>query len=117
MGIALACLAAALGLWARSGPCALDWVRAGLPLAGAAEHLVSLAWLSPAIRAIRDAGEGSIANLPAGDPRIELFGELHLLSNALFIAAVLIALGSASWDLAARPRNPVAEPTRYGKNV
>jgi hypothetical protein len=106
VGFILAIVATLLGL--RRDPTAPRargfWLRALLPLAGAACHAVSMLWVSPAIHELRQAAGGSILGLAAGNPLLEEFGRLHLQSTSLYAASVGVVVLTALWDLLSAPR-------------
>lgn len=108
-GLALGLLAAGLGPGlVRAGR--RGRVRGLAPMAGAACHALSLFWISPAIRSIREAAGGTIASLAPDDPRIDLFSLLHQISLGAFGLAVLIAIGACVWDLRILSRDCGHEP-------
>jgi hypothetical protein len=65
---------------------------------------LSLLWISPQIRGLREAAGGSVARFGPDDPRVELFGVLHSVSTAVFAVAAFAVLSTLVWDLASRSR-------------
>jgi hypothetical protein len=84
------------------------------PLVGVACHAASLFWLSPEIRAIREAAGGTVGLLPPGDPRVGRFRLLHTLSFGAFGLAGACAIGSLGGDLLLALRGPTPGPTKSG---
>lgn len=100
-GLVLGLLVLGLGVAWRS-PGAAGWVRACLPAAAVLCQALSLLWISPHIRGLREAAGGSVARFGPDDPRVELFGTLHSASTAVFAVAALAVLGTLVWDLTRR---------------
>ncbi len=92
-GIALVLLGS-LGVRAALGPRPRRFaVRMWTVLLMLALSLVTALVLTPRIETLRDSVTGSIASLPAADPRAIEFGRLHGASSVLMLATLLLGLG------------------------
>jgi hypothetical protein len=101
------CVALALAEQSRMGQRgAAARLRALLPLAGVIAHATSLFFVTPELRALRNAAGGTIGQLGPDDPGIAQFSALHSASRALFGLATASALLAALWDLWERAAEP-----------
>lgn len=101
-GAALGLAALGCGLVGlRAAPGTLDRMRRLLPSIGVLCHVLSLLWLLPEIREIREAAGGSVAKLAPDHPDVLRFAHLHQVSFGVFTAAAGTALAVLVWDLSA----------------
>ena len=73
-------------------------LRVWLPALAVGLHALSSFWISPEIRAIREAAGGSLGNLTAGGAEIGRFGRLHTLSTGAFTLSAIVVLAAGLWD-------------------